>query len=87
MAASGLNLSIFSNLNQNCSSITLIPLGLEAPKPNNKIIKSITSSLSIVIELSEAYSKENLQKKKRPCKSLLECDGKILIFIKFLHRF
>ena len=63
----------------------LIPLGLRS-KPNNKIT-SLTSSLSFVLELSKAYSKENLWKKKCPCKCLLECEGKILVFIKILHCF
>ena len=91
VAASGLNISIFSNLNPNsCRSLftnCINPIGPWGPKPNNKIIKSITNTLSIVLELSKAYSKENLRKKKCPCKWLLECEGTILVFIKFSHRF
>ena len=52
-----LNLSIFSNSDQNCgrflfvNRITLVGLG--SSKPNDKIIKSITSNLNIVLELSK----------------------------------
>ena len=51
------NLSIFSNSYQNCgrflfvNRITLVGLG--SSKPNDKIIKSITSNLNIVLELSK----------------------------------
>ena len=63
------------------------PIGLWGPKPNNKIIASIISSLSFVLELPKTYSKDNLQKKKCPCKCLLKCVDKIWAFIKILHRF
>ena len=91
LAASGLNLFIFLNSNTNSSRSLFInyinPNSSWGPKLNNEIIISITSSLSFVLELSKAYSKENLRKKTCPCKFLLECEGKILVFIKFLHCF
>ena len=72
---------------ESCLSITVISLGFKVQKPNKKIMISITSSLSLVLKLSETYSTKNLRKEKCLCKWLLQCEGKILIFIKSQHCF
>ena len=38
---------------------------------------SIANTLRFVLELPKAYSKDNLLKKKCPCKCLLKCEDKI----------
>ena len=62
VVASGLSLSTFSNSNPNCGRSLFInyinTIGVWGTKPNNKIIKSITSSLSIVLELSKKKKKK-----------------------------
>ena len=61
VAASELNLSMFSNQNQNCGSSLCIncinPIGLWCPKLSNKVTASITKNLSIVLELSKNIPK------------------------------
>ena len=91
VAVSRLNLSNFWNLNPNSGRSLFInyinPIEPWGPKPNNKIIISITGSLSFELELPKAYSKDKLRKKKCHPKCLLKCEGKIWIFIKILRRF
>ena len=59
------------------------PIGFCGPKPNYKIIKSAND---FVRTIKQKNSKENLRNKKCS-KCLLECEGKISIFVKFLHGF
>ena len=87
VAVSRLNLSNYSNsIPYSGRSLFInyinfiVPGG---PKPNTKIITSITSSSSFVLKLPKAYSKDNLRKKKCPCKCLLKCEVKIWILSKF----
>ena len=91
VAASRINLSNISNSKPNSGRSLFInyinPIGPWGPKPNNKIITSITSSLSFVLELPKAYSKDKLREKKCTCKYLLKCEGEIRDLIKILHRF
>ena len=91
VTVSRLNLSNFSNSNPNSGRSLFInyinPIGSWGPKPNNKIITSITSSLSFLLELPKAYSKDQSQKKNCPCKCVLKLEGKICALIKTLHRF
>ena len=66
VAVSSLNLFNLSNSKPNSGRSLFInyvnPIGPWGPKPNNKIITSITSDLSFVLELPKAYYKDTLRK-------------------------